>query len=127
MANGVSLSLLQTIRSPFSVLHIVRHLPCAGRSAALSAQAHPTLPARCRHAHRAAGCGAARQGDRLGGLLLADALRRAYASAAIVGSSMVVVDAIGERAATFTKPTALSVSQFMRLVLPTSSIAKLFA
>ncbi|MER9900230.1 GNAT family N-acetyltransferase [Mesorhizobium sp. M0130] len=43
----------------------------------------------------------ARQGERLGAMLLADAVRRAYASAAPVGSSMLVVDAISERAAAF--------------------------
>ena len=43
----------------------------------------------------------ARQGERLGAMLLADAVRRAYASAATVGSSMLVVDAISERAAAF--------------------------
>jgi ribosomal protein S18 acetylase RimI-like enzyme len=43
----------------------------------------------------------ARQAERLGVMLLADAAQRAYASAAIVGSSMLVVDAINERAAAF--------------------------
>ena len=42
-----------------------------------------------------------RQGEGLGGILLAHALRKAYASADTVGSSMVVVDAIDERAAAF--------------------------
>ena len=41
------------------------------------------------------------QGKGLGGILLAHALRKAYASADTVGSSMVVVDAIDERAAAF--------------------------
>src|SRR5271166_3016576 len=43
----------------------------------------------------------ARQGQRLGAILLADAVRRAYASAGTVGSSMLVVDALNERAAAF--------------------------
>jgi len=43
----------------------------------------------------------ARQGEHLGALLLADAVRRAYASASTVGSSMLVVDAVNERAAAF--------------------------
>ena len=42
-----------------------------------------------------------RQGQRLGAILLADALRRALGSAATVGSSMIVVDAIDEGAAAF--------------------------
>lgn len=43
----------------------------------------------------------ARHGEGLGAILLAQALRRAFASAETVGSSMVVVDAIDERAAAF--------------------------
>lgn len=43
----------------------------------------------------------ARQGEGLGAILLAHALRKAYASADTVGSSMVVVDAIDERAVAF--------------------------
>ena len=42
-----------------------------------------------------------RQGQRLGAMLLADAVQRAYATASTVGSSMLVVDAINERAAAF--------------------------
>ncbi len=42
-----------------------------------------------------------RQGQRLGAVLLADALRRAFESASTVGSSMVVVDALDEAAAGF--------------------------
>jgi predicted GNAT family N-acyltransferase len=41
------------------------------------------------------------QGQRLGAILLADALQRAFASASTVGSSMVVVDALDETAAGF--------------------------
>ena len=69
-----------------------------------------------------------RQGEGLGGLLLADALKRAYASAAIVGSSMVVVDAINEHAAAFYEAYGfIRLPNSLRLVLPTFSIAKLFA
>jgi len=67
-----------------------------------------------------------RQGEGLGTLLLADALRRAYASAGIVGSSMVVVDAISEQAAAFYEATAfVRLPDSLRLILPTSTIAKL--
>ena len=68
-----------------------------------------------------------RQGEGLGTLLLADALRRAYASAAIVGSSMVVVDAMSEQAAAFYEATGfIRLPDSLRLVLPTATIAKLF-
>ncbi|UEM20934.1 hypothetical protein JL100_028385 [Skermanella mucosa] len=40
-----------------------------------------------------------RQGQGLGAVLLADAVRRAYGSAGTVGSSMVVADALDENAA----------------------------
>ena len=67
-----------------------------------------------------------RQGEGLGVLLLADALRRAYASAGIVGSSMVVVDAISEQAAAFYEATGfVRLPDSLRLVLPTTTIAKL--
>ena len=42
-----------------------------------------------------------RQGQGLGSMLLASALRKAYDNADVVGSSMVVVDAIDERAVRF--------------------------
>jgi predicted GNAT family N-acyltransferase len=68
-----------------------------------------------------------RQGEGLDTLLLADALRRAHASAAIVGSSMVVVDAISEQAAAFYEATGfIRLPDSLRLVLPTATIAKLF-
>jgi GNAT superfamily N-acetyltransferase len=67
-----------------------------------------------------------RQGEGLGTLLLADALRRAYASAGIVGSSMVVVDAISEQAAAFYEATGfVRLPDSLRLVLPTATIEKL--
>jgi GNAT superfamily N-acetyltransferase len=68
------------------------------------------------------------QGKGLGTLLLADALRRAYASAGIVGSSMVVVDAISEQAATFYEATGfVRLPDSLRLILPTSTIAELLS
>jgi GNAT superfamily N-acetyltransferase len=67
-----------------------------------------------------------RQGEGLGTLLLADALRRAYASAGIVGSSIVVVDAISEQAAAFYEADGfVRLPDSLRLVLPTATIAKL--
>jgi GNAT superfamily N-acetyltransferase len=57
-----------------------------------------------------------RQGQRLGGVLLADALRRAYESAGTVGSSMVVVD---EGAAGFYAAHGfVRLPESLRLVLP---------
>jgi GNAT superfamily N-acetyltransferase len=60
-----------------------------------------------------------RQGQRLGGVLLADALQRAYDSAGTVGSSMVVVDALDEPAAGFYAAHGfVRLPDSLRLVLP---------
>jgi GNAT superfamily N-acetyltransferase len=68
----------------------------------------------------------ARQGERLGAMLLADAVRRAYASAATVGSSMLVVDAINERAAAFYEGNGFArLPDSLRLVLPMRAIQRL--
>lgn len=64
------------------------------------------------------------QGQRLGALLLADALQRAFLSADTIGSSMVVVDALDERAANFYGAHGfVRLPESMRLVLPTGLIA----
>jgi hypothetical protein len=69
---------------------------------------------------------AARQGEGLCALLLADAVCRAYASASIVGSSMLVVDAINERAAAFCEGNGLvRLPESMRLVLPMGVIERM--
>ncbi|WP_210399036.1 GNAT family N-acetyltransferase [Steroidobacter denitrificans] len=68
----------------------------------------------------------ARQGERLGAMLLADAVRRAYASAATVGSSMLVVDAINDRAAAFYEGNGfVRLQESLRLVLPMQAIQRL--
>ena len=68
----------------------------------------------------------ARQGERLGAMLLADAVRRAYASATTVGSSMLVVDAISERAAAFYEGNGfVRLPDSLRLVLPMHAIQRL--
>ncbi len=60
-----------------------------------------------------------RQGQRLGAVLLADALQRAFDSASTVGSSMVVVDALDEAAARFYAAHGLMrLPDSLRLVLP---------
>ncbi len=65
-----------------------------------------------------------RQG--LGAMLLAKALAKAYQSAAQVGFSMVVVDAIDERAAKFYAAHGfIQLPESMRLILPMVSIAAL--
>jgi GNAT superfamily N-acetyltransferase len=67
-----------------------------------------------------------RQGQRLGAILLADAVRRAHASAATVGSSMLVVDAINERAAAFYESNGfVRLPDSLRLVLPMHVISSL--
>lgn len=69
---------------------------------------------------------AGRQGQGLGALLIADAMRRTYASAAAVGSSMLVVDAISDKAAAFYRAHGfVSLPDSSRLVLPMSVVAKL--
>lgn len=69
-----------------------------------------------------------RQGERLGAMLLADAVQRAYASAATVGSSMLVVDAISDRAAAFYEGNGfVRLPDSFRLVLPMHAIQRLVA
>ena len=59
-------------------------------------------------------------------MLLADAVHRAYASAAAVGSSMLVVDAINERAAAFYQGSGfVRLPDLLRLVLPMTAIQRL--
>lgn len=59
------------------------------------------------------------QGQRLGSILLADALQRAFESASTVGSSMVVVDALDEAAAGFYAAHGfVRLPDSLRLVLP---------
>ncbi|HEV2134189.1 MAG TPA: GNAT family N-acetyltransferase [Terracidiphilus sp.] len=66
------------------------------------------------------------QGRRLGTILLSEALRKAYLNADVVGSSMVVVDAIDERAVRFYAAHGfLRFPESMRLVLPMRTLSKL--
>ena len=59
------------------------------------------------------------QGQRLGAVLLADALQRAFESASTVGSSMVIVDALDEAAAGFYAAHGfVRLPNSLRLVLP---------
>lgn len=68
----------------------------------------------------------ARQGERLGAILLADAVRRAFDSADTVGSSMLVVDALSERAAAFYEAHGFArLPDSLRLVLPMSAIGRM--
>lgn len=68
----------------------------------------------------------ARQGERLGALLLADAVRRAYANADIIGSAILIVDAIDERAAAFYESNGfLRLPDSPRLILPMQTIGKM--
>ncbi len=67
-------------------------------------------------------------GQGLGGVLLVEALRKAYENADIIGSSMVVVDALDEKAAAFYSAHGfLQLPDSLRLVLPMKTVAKLFA
>jgi GNAT superfamily N-acetyltransferase len=66
------------------------------------------------------------QGQGVGALLLADAVRRAYVSARSVGSSMLVVDAISEQAAAFYEAHGfVRLPESLCLVLPMRAIATL--
>lgn len=66
------------------------------------------------------------QGKGLGALLLADAVKRAYASASVIGSSMLIVDAISEQAAAFYEANGfVRLPDSLRLILPMQAIAKL--
>jgi GNAT superfamily N-acetyltransferase len=66
------------------------------------------------------------QGMGLGSMLLAKALHKAYENASIVGSSMVVVDAIDDKAVRFYQAHRfIKLPESMRLVLPMRTIAEL--
>jgi len=68
------------------------------------------------------------QGQGLGGLLLADAVQRAHASAGAVGSSMLVVDAVNEQAAAFYEANGfVRLPDSVRLVLPMATIGRLIS
>ena len=63
------------------------------------------------------------QGRRFGAIMLADALLRSLASAEVVGSSMVVVDAVDETAAAFYSAHGFArLPDSLRLVLPMRAI-----
>lgn len=69
----------------------------------------------------------ARHGEGLGAFLLGHAIRKAFESASIVGSSMLVVDSIDDRAHRFYLAHGfLPLPESNRLVLPMATIAKLF-
>lgn len=68
-----------------------------------------------------------RQGEGLGSLLLVDAVRRAYLSAATVGSCMIVVDALDEAASEFYAGFGfIRLPDAARLVLPIRAVERLF-
>lgn len=67
------------------------------------------------------------QGHGLGALLLADGVKRSFASADTVGSSMLVVDALNDAAVAFyLKHGFIRLLDTQRLILPMRTIAKLF-
>lgn len=69
-----------------------------------------------------------RQGQRLGAILLADALRRALASAETVGSSVIVVDVLDDGAAAFYAAHGfVQLPESLRLVLPMRTVERLEA
>jgi predicted GNAT family N-acyltransferase len=67
-----------------------------------------------------------RQGQHLGAVLLADAMRRVFAAASTIGACMMVVDAISERAASFYEAHGfIRLPESLRLVLPMELIKRL--
>lgn len=65
------------------------------------------------------------QGRRLGSILLADALQRAFESADTVGSSMVIVDALDEAAAGFYAAHGfVRLPNSLRLVMPMRQVGR---
>lgn len=66
------------------------------------------------------------QGQGLGSILLSEALRKAYENANVVGSCMVVVDAIDHKAISFYEAHGfIKLPESMRLMLPIRTIANL--
>ena len=66
------------------------------------------------------------QGQGLGSVLLAEALQKALDNVSVVGSSMVVVDAIDENAVRFYQVHGfIKLADSMRLILPMHTIASL--
>ncbi len=64
------------------------------------------------------------QGQGLGSVLLAEALRKAYENASLVGSCMVVVDALDQRAAAFYLAHGfVALADSTRLILPMRALA----
>jgi GNAT superfamily N-acetyltransferase len=70
--------------------------------------------------------GKAHQGQGIGGMLLARALRKAYESASLVGASMIVVDAIDESAVRFYEAHGfVRLPEAMRLVMAMRSVGEI--
>jgi GNAT superfamily N-acetyltransferase len=71
---------------------------------------------------------ASRQGRGIGAILLARALRTAYENTSVIGSSMIVVDALDDRAARFYAAHGFTrLADAMRLILPMQTVAGLVA
>ena len=66
------------------------------------------------------------QGRGVGAILLARALRKAHENTSVVGSSMIVVDALDERAARFYEAHGFTrLADSMRLILPMQTMSEL--
>jgi GNAT superfamily N-acetyltransferase len=69
---------------------------------------------------------AGHQGQGIGAVLLARALRLGYENTSVVGSSMIVVDALDERAARFYEAHGFTrLADSMRLILPMQTLSRL--
>ena len=101
------------------LLHALRQGGLARRRAGGGSEAHPRYPlVSCTLIGRLA-VAYDQQGQRLGSILLADALQRAFESANTVGSSMVIVDALDDAAAGFHAARGfVRLPDSQRLVMP---------
>lgn len=86
----------------------------------------PRYPLVCAILIRRLAVSATRQGEGLGAMLLADAIRRTYASASTIGASMLVVEALNERACAFNQANGfVRLPDSFRLALPMRTIQQL--
>jgi hypothetical protein len=116
----------QASRSKFSAIIPMRKGSRLRRCSGGGAQIYSAASIGKRNTDRPAGHRDAAPGSGLGALLLADAVRRAYAAASSVGSCMLVVDAINEQAAAFYEANGfVRLPESLRLVLPMRAISKL--
>ena len=109
----------------FRLLYALRFRSFPRNHSSRGTKAHPALSGRERERIGLAIANDT-QGTGLGSVLLAKALHKAYENASLVGSSMVVVDAIDEGAVRFYEAHGfIKLHESIRLILPMRTIAEL--